>query len=647
MSRRILIVLSLGLALVLVSCDDNGSKGVSGPELTPISGAWEWQNPLPHGNALHDVTITPDGVTWAVGAAGILQRSYDYGLSWSEQASGTNYDLTSIDFVDEQRGWIVGGFADTETGLDCWPDLCEYHAVILHTENGGETWESQYSPVATKLNDVFFLDSLHGWAGGFDGMLLSTTNGGDSWSWGRVAGYSPIQAVHFSTLTSGHVVVSYEYQSNENGQILRLVNGNYFQLAYHSDVPIYDISFLNDSTGFAVGKWGTVIQTTNGDDWYETQTVVFETLRQLSQNAGHELWAVGDNGAMLRYDTLWGYWYWVSTGTTAALRGVAFAESGAGVAVGESGVILTSPTGYSNSWTATGASAVTVRDLYNVSFVNEYSGWACGDSGLVLHTSDGGQSWAAQESGTNVPLLDIAFVSEARGWAVGGRTGANTGVMLHTADGGLTWDLDQLGGIAGLSDIQMIDDQNGWVLGRSNFLLRTTNGGAEWLVGFALNSSSHADISFVTDSIGWVLTSNTSGSTSHIRTTSAGQYWNQRNITGFGPLYGVALRDQRTGWVCGDNGVILHTTDEGNSWSIQSSGTGETLLDLYFIDSAHGWAVGEQGTIVMTNDGVEWTAASLRVSNKLNAIAVIASGHAWVVGDGGTILHFTPTQVIL
>ena len=74
-------------------------------------------------------------------------------------------------------------------------------------------------------------------------------------------------------------------------------------------------------------------------------------------------------------------------------------------------------------------------DLFSVSFSTEAKGWACGRWGTILHTSDGGKTWAAQHSGTDFTLTGIYFVNEVLGWAVGAE-----GTILHTGDGGRTWE---------------------------------------------------------------------------------------------------------------------------------------------------------------------------------------------------------------
>ena len=49
--------------------------------------------------------------------------------SWISQDSGTSSSLYSVDFIDNNEGWISGGNGS--------------QGLILHTTNGGTTWESQ------------------------------------------------------------------------------------------------------------------------------------------------------------------------------------------------------------------------------------------------------------------------------------------------------------------------------------------------------------------------------------------------------------------------------------------------------------------------------------------------------------------------
>ncbi len=42
-------------------------------------------------------------------------------------------------------------------------------------------WERLNSPTKENLNAVHFVDSLYGWAAGFSGTIIHTSNGGSDW----------------------------------------------------------------------------------------------------------------------------------------------------------------------------------------------------------------------------------------------------------------------------------------------------------------------------------------------------------------------------------------------------------------------------------------------------------------------------------
>jgi photosystem II stability/assembly factor-like uncharacterized protein len=54
----------------------------------------------------------------------------------------------------------------------------------------------------------------------------------------------------------------------------------------------------------------------------------------------------------------------------------------------------------------------------------------------------------------------------------------------------------------------------------------------------------------------------------------------------------VYFIDQNTGWVVGNMGIILNTTNGGENWTFQTRGTVEDLSSVHFTDNNTGWAVG-------------------------------------------------------
>ena len=115
-------------------------------------------------------------------------------------------------------------------------------------------------------------------------------------------------------------------------------------------------------------------------------------------------------------------------------------------------------------------------------------------------------------------------------------------------------------------------------------------------------------------------------------------------------LRGIAFSDATHGWAVGDNGTILATTNGGATWNPQSSGSYVDLHAVAFTDASHGWAVGYrqtsfgltesyENTILATvNGGATWsTLVGWTYGGGLSAVAFTDASHGWVVGGDAQI----------
>jgi photosystem II stability/assembly factor-like uncharacterized protein len=67
----------------------------------------------------------------------------------------------------------------------------------------------------------------------------------------------------------------------------------------------------------------------------------------------------------------------------------------------------------------------------------------------------------------------------------------------------------------------------------------------------------------------------------------------------------IAWADETTAFVVGSAGTILRTTDGGDTWTRQESGTTHALHSVSFADANTGTVVGDYGTILHTTTGGE------------------------------------------
>jgi hypothetical protein len=142
--------------------------GSTGTVLRTGDGGQYW-SPL-SADIFHYHTILGSAATgpmhfWLITSAGSVFESTNAGGTWSEQ-SLTAYQLFDIDFHG-RRGVIVG------------------NSVAFYTADGGSSWNAvSVEPGGTQpeLRSVAMLDSLRVVAGGPDGRLWMSEDGGENWA---------------------------------------------------------------------------------------------------------------------------------------------------------------------------------------------------------------------------------------------------------------------------------------------------------------------------------------------------------------------------------------------------------------------------------------------------------------------------------
>jgi photosystem II stability/assembly factor-like uncharacterized protein len=159
--------------------------------------SWEIQRSDNTKENLFNVACLSPERAWIVGAHGLILRTTDAGKTWTHQDSGTELNLMRVRFFGND-GWIVGGMPGnslllrSRDGGTTWQRaqintsallfdvyvngtqgcIVGAEGTILHTNDGGESWQQQKSPTDNDLNSLFFLNPQQGWAGGAKRTLL-------------------------------------------------------------------------------------------------------------------------------------------------------------------------------------------------------------------------------------------------------------------------------------------------------------------------------------------------------------------------------------------------------------------------------------------------------------------------------------------
>lgn len=270
------------------------------------------------------------------------------------------------------------------------------------------------------------------------------------------------------------------------------------------------------------------------------------------------------------------------------------------VAVGEYGHILLSNDG--KKWQQ--AQVPSKATLTSVYFLNSSLGWAVGHDATILHSQDGGLSWQVQQVLPQLekPLFDIAFKDEQHGIAIG-----SYGLFFRTLDGGKTWqsefhdeflhpdDVDYLNDLKLEDEEAYLDARKGmlphfnrievdgrtlYLVGEMGLIAKSNDFGVNWQKLDDIYHGSFFDIAR-TQQGNLIVT----GLRGHIfRSQKNGTPWDPVDSDTTALLNSIVLGDNNEIFLLGNNGVILKSTDDAQTFTKHIQADGKSLIDGVWFD---------------------------------------------------------------
>ena len=130
--------------------------------------------------------------------------------------------------------------------------------------------------------------------------------------------------------------------------------------------------------------------------------------------------------------------------------------------------------------------------------------------------------------------------------------------------------------------------------------------------------------------------------------TDGGDFRQAKSVPVRSTLTAVFFIDEKTGWAVGQWGIVLRTDDAGESWTLQRSdlSVDQPLFSVYFRDKDRGWAVGLWSLLIATVDGGKtWTPVTLppppgkkKADRNLLKIFANRMGTLFVAAEQGMVL---------
>ncbi len=217
-----------------------------------------------------------------IGGLSTVAHTTDGGKTWQVikvdyegRTPGVYLAVKRIYFANSQEGWVAG-YGQERTNI--------YGGFILHTIDGGKSWEAQI-PISISSNPGRFyaLDFIRigeGWIGGEDnrgkGVLRYTHDGGLNWD-ALPDLPDDILDINFVDSQNGWTVIYnfqnpyYIYHTTDGGHSWSGQSLPDLAREKLKGGILYALSFINNQTSWAVGSYGVIVHTKDGGETWQLE----------------------------------------------------------------------------------------------------------------------------------------------------------------------------------------------------------------------------------------------------------------------------------------------------------------------------------------------------------------------------------------
>lgn len=129
--------------------------------------------------------------------------------------------------------------------------------IILVSEDQGLTWVQSMVPVSVTLTSLHFVDDKNGWASGHSGVVLNTTDGGDTWS-------VQLDGHQAASLYRNAILSEVSKLPKDDKTISWLKRDAERMVSDGADKPFLDIHFEDENRGYVVGAYNLAFVTEDG-----------------------------------------------------------------------------------------------------------------------------------------------------------------------------------------------------------------------------------------------------------------------------------------------------------------------------------------------------------------------------------------------
>jgi len=529
-------------------------------------------------------------------------KTTDGGKNWIDVSPDEEYfRISSIWFFNPDSGLAAGCERINDT----------YRAAILKTYNGGRSWKKRTDSNFREFSNLQFFNNSIGYFSAVDtdnDYMCFTSDACNSWAVKEegvdcfdLFDQDKIVAIICDTLGIPSVRVSSDGGNTWELKNTLLGGRVYYELNFYYSNLWYLTSVIGGGMGGIIGE--IVYKTKDcGNNWivqqikYPLKGLYFIDKNTGFVSGGVSEWHGGCGNLFKTYD---GGRTWITSFQSSdEVRSVLFLDPNIGYILSthssagtQTNIYKTTDSG--STWDEIYADESDSAGFYfaanDMYFINKNMGWIAGtgfhndtSGAAFLNTMDGGESWGLSwillsPDDQNNGLNSLHFVDSTLGWAVG-----ESGLIVKYTEQN-KWQVQSKVTDLPLKDVFFSDADHGWAAGGylneqdfQSILLKTNDGGITWQG--KKNHNYLINDMFFRDSLNGFAAAND---------TSSQIDW----IGSWQPARG--------------RGALLKTNDGGESWFIVADDLPARLTAVHFKDG-YGWAIGENGLVLRTEDGSTW-----------------------------------------
>ncbi|TRX60073.1 T9SS type A sorting domain-containing protein [Fulvivirga sp. M361] len=276
------------------------------------------------------------------------------------------------------------------------------------------------------------------------------------------------------------------------------VNAQWTEQVLLTDQNLYDIAFVTENEGWAIGLEGTMLRY-EGSEWKKEASLTGNSFNRITFTSDTEGWAITGEGKIFRYN-----------GTEWSLN---FSAG---------------------------------KALYTLHFLETGEGYVSGSDGYIAYYS--GSEWTEGNIGFDVISLASYFSDNKNGWISSG-----AGLMYQFKDS--VWSEINIAATGAFFEMDFIAPDNGYAVGFDNTIWHYD--GNSWSLDYTSTTNTNqylTDTYFLDEDHGWA------GGQGTLFTYRYG-VWQEEAINQDWEIWGFHFTDPFNGWAVGSDGLLLQYTD--------------------------------------------------------------------------------------